>query len=185
MDFPSILLIAIGVSADCFAVALSGGAAARTPSLAQAFRISATFGLSQAVMTLAGWAGGRVITNLIADYDHWVAFGLLVFVGGRMVYGSFKPEKPSKVDITRGFALLLVAVATSIDALAVGLSFGLLTINIALAVGTIGTVAMLITAVGYVAGSRVGRFLANRAELIGGIVLIAIGLRIIIEHVLG
>lgn len=184
MDFISILLIAVGVSADCFAVALFGGAAARNPALPQALRISATFGLAQSVMTFGGWLAGRVVVEFISGYDHWVAFGLLAIIGSRMIHESFEKEDRRKIDITRGLALLVLAIATSIDALAVGLSFGLLTINIGLAVATIGTVAMVITGVGFYGGGRFGHLLANRAELVGGIVLIGIGVRIIVEHLL-
>lgn len=179
-------LIAIGLSADCFAVAISGNLAKRSISLPQLLRVSLSFGLFQAFMPVLGWLGGRTIVDLVASYDHWVAFILLLAVGGRMLWKSFKTRQSNNKnpDITRGLLLLTLSVATSIDALAVGLSFAFLTVNIVMASSTIGVTAFVVTASGFLAGIRAGKLIGRRAEAIGGTILVAIGLRILISHIL-
>ncbi|MDO8567236.1 MAG: manganese efflux pump MntP family protein [Dehalococcoidales bacterium] len=185
MDFVTLFLIAVGLSADCFAVALSAGCSIKTPSPSQVLRTSLAFGIFQTLMSLLGWLAGRVVLGLIANYDHWVAFGLLAFVGGRMLWGSFRPQKHQRQDdITRGVSLLILSVATSMDALAVGLSFALLAINIAIASSIIGVVALAVTATGFMVGRKAGDLMGKRAETAGGIILIAIGLRILLSHLL-
>ncbi len=185
-DFVSILLIALGLSADCFAVAISGGVSKVNHSWPRLLRLSSSFGLFQALMPVLGWLAGSSIVELIADYDHWVAFGLLVIVSGRMLWESFHPEskRAEAADITRGWLLITLSVATSIDALAVGLSFAFLEVNIVIASLTIGAVAFLVTAIGFVAGKRAGKLLGRRAEAIGGIILLAIAFRILLAHLL-
>ena len=144
-DFLSIIFIALGLSADCFAVALSGGISKKGYSRLQIFRVALSFGLFQALMPTLGWLAGKTIIEFIADFDHWVAFALLAFVGGKMLIESFRSEhdKNKETDITKGFMLFTLSIATSIDALAVGLSFAFLEVNIALASPTIGVVAWL------------------------------------------
>jgi len=185
LDFISILLIAIGLSADCFAVAVSGGISMGRVTRFQVLRTAFTFGAFQALMPVLGWLGGRTIVDLIADYDHWIAFGLLFIVGGRMVWEAFHSSGEEKnIDITRGALLLVLAFATSIDALAVGLTFAFLRVNIWQAALTIGAVAFLITITGFLVGKKAGKFLGKRVEAIGGVVLIGIGLRILLTHLL-
>jgi putative Mn2+ efflux pump MntP len=122
---------------------------------------------------------------LIASYDHWIAFGLLLIIGGRMIWESFeKDNKHKDTDITRGVLLITLALATSIDALAVGLSFSFLKINILYASSIIGITAFVMTAIGFWLGRRVSIMLGKRAKLAGGIVLIAIGTKILLEHLL-
>ncbi len=138
-------------------------------------------------MTLLGWWAGSRIIDFIASYDHWLAFGLLVFVGGRMIWESLhakEGEEEKKTDITRWRYLVILAIATSIDALAVGLSFAFLKVNLALASVTIGITAFIITILGFLAGKKLGELVGKRAEIIGGVILIAIGLRILLEHLL-
>ena len=184
--FIQVLFIAIGLSADCFAVALSGGIANRNYKVRQMLRLSASFGLFQAIMLVLGWLAGQTIVEYIEGYDHWVAFGLLAIVSGRMLWESFRPEhSPEKeIDITRGISLLVLSVATSIDSLAVGLSFAFTEVNIAMASPTIGIVAFLITALGFVVGRKVGELVGRWAEVIGAVILLAIALRILLSHVL-
>jgi len=124
------------------------------------------------------------VQNLIQAYDHWVAFALLAGIGGKMVYESFRQEKNEgrKPDITRGASLVLLSLATSIDALAVGLSLSLLRVRILYPSTVIGVVCFALTALGFAFGSRLGRLLGRRMELLGGMVLIGIGVRILIEH---
>ena len=185
MDFPSVLAVALGLSADCFAVAVGGGVAMTGLSFYRVFRTSLSFGLFQALMPVLGWLAGRTVVDLIADYDHWVAFVLLAIVGGRMVWESFraKAHTDAERDITRGILLLTLSVATSIDALAVGLSFAFVEIDILPACATIGVVSFAVTSVGLFVGSRAGKMVGRRAETVGGIVLIGIGLRVLLSHV--
>ena len=185
-DFPSIILVALGLSADCFAVALSGGISNKNHSWPQRFRVSSSFGLFQALMTVLGWLAGRTVVEFVAACDHWVAFGLLVIISGRMLWESFRPEhsQDKEVDITKGLLLITLSIATSIDALAVGLSFAFLKVNITMASLTIGAVAFLATTIGLMAGKRAGKIIGKRAEAIGGIILLAIGIRILLSHLL-
>ncbi len=186
VDFLTIFLIAVGLSADCFAVALCGGISIRAPSFSQVSRLSLAFGFFQTLMAFLGWLAGRAILGLIASYDHWVAFGLLAFVGSRMVWESFHSDDDhgKDTDVTKGLSLLVLSVATSIDSLAVGLSFALLRINIALASSTIGAVAFLVTAIGFLLGRKAGHLMERRAEMVGGIILICIGFKILLSHIL-
>jgi manganese efflux pump family protein len=183
----TIILIALGLSADCFAVALSTSLSGKNHTRSGMFRTAAAFGIFQALMPLLGWLAGRTIVDLISSYDHWVAFGLLAFVGGKMIWESFHEENESAEnrDITRGLTLLTLSVATSIDALAVGLSFAFIQVNILVAAGTIGLIAFLITGFGFLVGTKVSGVFGKRAELVGGLVLIGIGTKILIEHLLG
>ncbi|MBI2869653.1 MAG: manganese efflux pump [Chloroflexi bacterium] len=183
MDFVSILVIALGLSADCFAVAL-GISITRQSRLREALAVALSFGLAQALMPAIGYLAGRALTDIIAGYDHWVAFGLLGLIGGRMVWNAFheKAERPvARLGIV---VLLTLAVATSIDSLAAGLTFAFLRMNIWLASGVIGATAFVVSASGFVIGRRAGDWLGRRAELAGGIILIGIGLRILLDHLL-
>jgi putative Mn2+ efflux pump MntP len=185
LDTLSILVIALGLSADCFAVALSGSIAMTSVSLVAVLRTALTFGGFQAVMLVIGWVAGRTVVGFIADYDHWVAFALLALIGGRMIWESFRPlGGRRRTDITKGLALLTLAAATSIDALAVGLSFAFLRVNIALASSVIGVVAFAVTIAGFMLGGRVGKLVGKRAEVVGGVILIVIGIRILLSHML-
>jgi putative Mn2+ efflux pump MntP len=182
----AILLIALALSADCFAVALSSNISGKTLSFLQIVRVSLSFGAFQAIMPVLGWLAGRTIVDLIADYDHWLAFILLAVVGSRMVWESFhNQERRSEItDVTKAVSLLILSVATSIDALALGLSFAFLKTNIVLASTTIGIVAFIVTTVGLTVGEKVGNLMGKRAEAIGGVILIGIGVRIVLEHIL-
>jgi len=186
LDLASLLLIAIGLSADCFAVALGVSISGSGPSSRRMLRTALAFGVAQSLMTAIGWAVGSTVVDFIASYDHWVAFGLLTVIGGRMLWESLHPrEAEAKAgDTTKGVALLLLSVATSIDALAVGLSFAFLEVNIALAALTIGGVAFTIAALGFLLGRKAGHVMGKRAEAMGGVILIAIGLRILLTHLL-
>ena len=186
MEFLSILLIALGLAADCFAVALSGSISMRTVSLLQVLRASLAFGIFQGLMPVLGWVAGQTGVELIEGYDHWVAFILLALVGSRMVWESLhsRDGRSKNTDITKGFLLLTLSVATSIDALAVGLTFAFMKISIAVASSTIGVVAFVATVIGFLLGRKAGHLIGRRAEAIGGMVLIGIGIKILIEHIL-
>jgi putative Mn2+ efflux pump MntP len=183
-DFLSILFIAIGLSADCFAVALSSSISRSTLSSLQMLRVALSFGIFQAVMPVLGWLAGNTIVEFISDYDHWLAFGLLGLIGGRMVWESFRSRDSKSTDVTKGFMLLTLSIATSIDALAVGLSFAFLKVNITMATVTIGITTFLITMVGLLLGKKVGGLVGKRAECIGGVILFGIGIKILVEHML-
>ena len=185
LDILSILLIALALSADCFAVALSGSINIKPSSVAPILRTAATFGAFQAIMPALGWLGGRTVVDFIEDYDHWAAFILLGIIGGRMIWESFRPLASKKqIDITEGLPLVTLAFATSIDALAVGLSFAFLKVNIAIACLIIGLVAFGVTIAGFTVGKKVKTWLGKYAEAIGGAILVAIGLRILLTHIL-
>ena len=181
--FLSIVIIAIGLSADCFAVSLSSSISKRTMPLWQGWRVALFFGIFQTGMTLLGWWAGSYIFEYIQSIDHWLAFGLLAFIGGKMIWESIR-GKEERTDITRWRYLFILAIATSLDALAVGLSFAFLQVNLALASITIGVTALVITFTGFLAGKKLGELVGKRAEIIGGLILVGIGLRILIEHLM-
>ncbi len=186
-DIISIFLIAVGLSADCFAVALSSGISTRNQSWLKVLRVAFSFGLFQALMPLIGWLVGRTMINFISGFDHWIAFALLGFVGGKMIFESFRhsEEEEKTTDISGGWMLITMSVATSLDALAVGLSFAMLDVHIASASAIIGLVALGITIVGFQAGKRAGKLMGKRAETLGGLILLAIAFRILLSHILG
>ena len=183
MSFSSTLVIAIGLGMDAFSVAVGVGANARAISFRPVFRLSFFFGLFQVVMPIAGWSAGASVANYIAGYDHWIAFGLLALVGGKMIMESFNEEtRDHTVDPTKGLMLIILSVATSIDALAVGLSFAFLKISIFYPSIIIGVVAFVMTAVGMLFGEKLGKIIGKRVEVLGGLILIGIGVKILIEH---
>lgn len=186
MDLLSIILVALSLSADCFAVAISSGVTGLTFSRLQVLRVAFAFGLFQFLMPLLGWLAGRTIVDIISAYDHWLAFVLLAIVGGRMLWESLSSGNVSNgtADITKGVVLLTLSVATSIDALSVGLSMAFLEIDIMMASLLIGIVAFIVTVSGFVLGRRVSGLFGRRAKLVGGLMLIGIGLRILLSHLL-
>ena len=176
----SVIGIALGLAADCFAVAL-GSSMRGCLKASQILRASLSFGIFQAVMCLAGWLAGNTVLDLISGFDHWVAFALLVIVGGRMIWGSLHDVNESGRDISRGWQLIILSVATSIDSLAVGLSLGVLRLNIGIAASIIGLTSFVISLVGFYIGRRIGDVIGKRAEAVGGILLILIGLKILLS----
>ena len=191
MSFLTVLTLAVALAMDAFAVAVAAGIQLRTVSLVHTLRMAGTFGFFQFTMPVAGWFLGAGIAKLIQSYDHWIAFILLAFVGGRMLKEAWDkrgipPESCSSTsDPTKGTSLLLLGIATSIDALAVGLSMALLGHPIWFPAAIIGIVCFSITACGLHLGRAVSSLSGNwasRANVIGGLVLIAIGLNILVEH---
>lgn len=186
-----ICLLAIGLAMDCFAISIANGIVLKRilwrPMLAMAF----SFGFFQALMPVLGWAGASQFSYLIESVDHWIAFGILAFLGGRMVYESFqKEEDKHPQNPTDPRTVLVMSVATSIDALAVGVSFAFLGYQdicaLLPAVGIIGLVSFILSMVGLLFGIGCGCGLARKlkAELWGGIILIGIGTKILIEHLM-
>ena len=181
MHWLNLLGIAVGLAMDAFAVAIGAGISVAPVTPRHTFRLAFHFGLFQFMMPVAGWFAGREVAGYIGAYDHWVAFGLLGFVGGKMLWEAHAAqESRARLDPTRGWMLVTLSVATSIDALAVGLSMALLGISIWIPSVVIGIVAAALTFVGIRFGSRLGRRWGRWAEAIGGVVLLAIGLRILL-----
>lgn len=183
LDTLTVVLIAVGLAMDAFAVSLSSGLALGCPSCRNAATIGGAFGAFQAVMPLIGWSVGSAFRPLIEGVDHWVAFGLLALVGSKMIYEAARPEiERENLNPLDGRVLLILALATSIDALAVGLSFAMLNGSIVTPVLIIGAVTFSLSFVGVMAGGRLGGMLGRRMEIIGGLILVGIGARILIAH---
>lgn len=182
MDPLSIVAIAISLGMDCFAVCVAAGMAVREGRMKVIMKIALLFGLFQAGMTSLGWLGGTVIISWIEPYDHWIAAGLLAIIGGKMIQEGFSKDEEKSIDFRSTPVLLVLAVATSIDALAIGLSFAVLQVQILVPAVSIGIGAFVMSGAGFWVGDRFGSMIGSRAELIGGLVLILIGLRILAEH---
>ena len=183
MDFFAILLIAIGLAMDAFAVSLGIGTTERSTNPRARFRLAFHFGLFQFLMPIIGWVAGSTVSRWIAPIDHWIAFVLLAYVGVNMIRSGLNPEKESYVrDPSRGRTLVDLAVATSIDALAVGLSLAMLNVAIITPSIVIGVVTYSLSMVGLFAGNKLGEKFGKRMEVLGGIILIGIGLRVVITH---
>jgi len=185
MDFLAVFLIAVGLGVDALSVAVATGGLLGRPTRVAVLRMSSSFGFFQFAMPLVGWSAGRAVAGLIEAYDHWVAFGLLVLVGGRMIVEALRDDGTGNAptsDPTRGWTLLMLAVATSIDALAVGLSLALLDAAILFPSAVIGVTAFAMTWAGMVCGGKIGAWLGRKVEIAGGLILIGIGVRILLEH---
>ncbi len=184
MDAATILLIALGLAMDAFAVSIAHGMAIRNRRVATGLAMAASFGAFQALMPVLGWLASLSFIELIAGFDHWLAFGLLAFIGGRMSYTAKANPKGEKEMKLTASVLLILSVATSIDALAVGLSFSLLRVSIAIPVIAIGVVTFLLSFAGFSFGNRLGQLFESKVRVVGGIVLVAIGIKILLEHLL-
>ncbi|BCR04488.1 putative manganese efflux pump MntP [Desulfuromonas versatilis] len=186
MDNLTLLGIAIALAMDAFAVALGAGMTLSTLTGRHLFRLGWHFGLFQAMMPVIGWLAGMSVQRWIAAYDHWIAFALLGWVGGKMIHEAFQDEDEDAEprDPTRGMTMVMLSIATSIDALAVGLSLGMLGVDIWMPALVIGLVAGVLTVAGMLLGRRIGGIWGKRVEVIGGVVLIGIGLKILLEHTL-
>ena len=182
-----LLGIAVGLAMDAFAAAIAVSVGLGRLSGRQTFRLAWHFGLFQAMMPVLGWYGGMSVERWIRAWDHWLAFGLLAFVGGRMLLSGVRRGRdgPTRLDPTRGLSLVVLSVATSIDALAVGLSFAALGVRIWLPSAVIGITAGLMTVLGGALGGRLGDRFGRWMEVVGGVLLIAIGTRIVVAHLTG
>ncbi len=187
MGFIELFVIGVGLSMDAFAVAVCKGLGMKMVNWRHAFVIALMFGGFQGLMPLIGWALGSQLTSLIEPVDHWIAFILLVFIGGKMLWDAFRGDDgcetcgcaEEKLDIRE---LLMMAVATSIDALAVGVTFAFLGVNVMAAVVVIGVTTFALSFVGVVVGNRFGARFEKPATVAGGVVLVLIGLKILLEH---
>lgn len=185
MSFLEILLIALSMAMDAFAVCLGAGASPRINGHRPVFRLAFHFGLFQCLMPILGWLTGLTIARLIAGFDHWLAFGLLAFVGIRMIRAGLNPDGTNEMqDISRGWTLVMLSIAVSIDALAIGLSLALLGVSIWLPSLVIGIVTGAMSWLGLAIGNRLGRQYGKRAEISGGIILILLGIRILLSDLL-
>lgn len=183
MDLLTPVLIGIALSMDCLAVSLAIGTSTKTNLLKAALIIALCFGGFQAGMTLIGWAAGTGLAVLIAGFDHWVAFLLLVTIGAKMIYEGLEPgEDEEKISALAFIPVMFLSVATSIDALAVGVSFAILHLSVLVPALIIGLVAFLFSFAGVMTGMQLKSVLGKRIEILGGIILIAIGLNILISH---
>ena len=188
MSFVIILGLALALAMDCFAVTLGMACGATGLTMRQAVRAAVYFGGFQFAMPILGWLAGDRLIGLIRNVDHWVAFGLLALVGGRMIYEAFEvrdEDKSCRPDRTRGRRMIVLALATSIDALAVGLSLGVVRTAVLYPAAVIGGTSFVLTVAGAKLGPLVGRIVGRRAELVGGIILIGIGVKILVEHLAG
>jgi manganese efflux pump family protein len=185
MDIATILLIAVGLAMDAFAVSIATGLSTNAQQKRKnALIIASFFGGFQMFMPLIGWAVGLSLQDLIVGIDHWIAFGLLAFIGAKMICDSTKKEQESNNGVLRFSSLLTLAVATSIDALMVGLSFAFLQTSIILPIIIIGVVTFVLSFIGFIFGYALGQVFESRIKIVGGIILILIGVKILLDHLL-
>jgi manganese efflux pump family protein len=183
MEFFTIFIIAIGLSFDTFAVSISSGLILRKIDFFNATKIAITLAVFQAGMPLIGWLAGSGIKSYAESFDHWIAFGILGLLGGKMIYESFTSHPESRQFNPLELKVMVgMAIATSIDALIVGFSFALLNFKIFFSIGIIGAVTYIVAMLGMLFGKKIGAGLGRRMEILGGIMLILIGLKILIEH---
>ncbi|WP_319200246.1 manganese efflux pump MntP family protein [uncultured Ilyobacter sp.] len=185
MTFSTLFFISVGLAMDAFAVSLTEGMALKKNHINHIFRVAFVFGIFQALMPLLGWFIGGLFYDMISKYEHWVAFGLLAFVGGKMLLEAWENQKcetEGKCDVSSN--IILLGIATSIDALAVGFSFSLLPgLNIYSTIFIIGIVTFIISSAGVYMGNKAGQLLGYKAEYAGGFILIGMGCKILFEHI--
>lgn len=182
MEFISIVLLAIGLAMDAFAVSICKGLALKHAELKHMIIIGLWFGIFQAVMPIIGYFLGNSFYSYISEFDHWIAFALLVLIGANMIRESLSKDE-EEVDDNIGFrTMLILAIATSIDALAVGISLAMDNSNIYVSALIIGVITMVISMVGVKIGAKVGSSYGNKAEFFGGAILILLGIKIVLEH---
>jgi putative Mn2+ efflux pump MntP len=185
MNVFDIILIGIGLAMDCFAVSICFGLLSKKLQWKYVLRLAAFFGGFQAGMPILGWLIGMAFKDYIAQFDHWIAFALLGAIGIKMIIGAInKKDDTPCIQFNRLSVLLSLSIATSIDALIIGMGFAFLQVNIWLAIGIIGIISAGFTILGSVLGKKYGKYLGKRAEIVGGIVLVAIGIKILLEHML-
>lgn len=183
MEIITLLLIGIGLSFDSFAASITSGVAKNKIRFWQATRIAFSLAFFQALMPVLGWLVGIRILHLIQTIDHWIAFGLLLILGLKMIWESLqKSEEEKNFDPLNLLVLLGMSLATSIDAFVVGISFGFLKVNILLATFVIGSITFIISMLGILFGKKTGSRFGKKMEIVGGLILIGIGTKILIEH---
>ncbi|MCL5113881.1 MAG: manganese efflux pump MntP family protein [Patescibacteria group bacterium] len=180
----AIILIAISLSIDSFAVSVSNGLTITHKKLLNALKVALFFGFFQAFMPVIGWILGSNLRNHAESFDHWIAFGLLASIGAKMIYESIKNKRKNKiVSHIKIQTLVGLSIATSIDALAIGITFALVNISLIQAVIVIGLITFLLSFLGFFIGNRLGNLFEEKIEIIGGLILIGIGLKILLSHI--
>lgn len=182
MEIYEILLIGIGLAMDAFAVSICKGLSMKKMNWKNAIIIALYFGVFQALMPLIGYFLGMTFESIVTTFDHWVAFELLTLIGGGMIKESFDDEDDKKNDKVDFKTMVVLAIATSIDALAIGITFAFFDVNIVLAVSIIGIITVIISVLGVKIGNRFGDKYQNKAQLMGGIILVLLGFKILFEH---
>ena len=184
MGITEIIIIALSLSLDAFAVSLCKGLALSKTKIKHSVVVGAWFGGFQALMPILGYFLAKLCASYITEFDHWIAFGLLALIGGNMIRSAIF-DKEEETDASLGFsAMLILAIATSIDALAVGITFAFLGENIWVLATSIGVTTFALSGIGVKLGSLIGAKLGKKAELVGGLVLVIIGTKILFDHVL-
>ena len=183
MDGPDLVGVAVGLGMDAFAVAVAASVVLGTVSPRQSFRLCFHFGLFQALMPILGWAAALSVAGAVAGWSHWVAFALLVLIGGRALVEGFRSGDGALGvgDPTRGLRMVTLSLAVSIDALAAGVSFAMLGIVVWVPAAVIGVITAAMTLGGLRLGARVGAVLGRRAAVLGGLILVGIGVRILVQ----
>lgn len=185
MSLISIFLLAVALSMDACAVALSTGVVVCTLHMRYAVRMAALFGLFQAIMPLAGWSVGRFAADYVKSFDHWIAFVLLSAIGGKMIYEAFwggEDADEKKKDPHNIFLVITLAFATSIDAAAVGVSLSFLNVAVVLPSILIGITTAVLSFIAYYLGCRFGDLWGKKIEIMGGVILVGLGVKILVEH---
>jgi manganese efflux pump family protein len=182
MGLITLFFLSIGLCFDTFAVSVSSGLIKKEILFWQAFRIAIILAFFQATMPLFGWLGGITIKNWIEPFDHWFALGILSVLGVKMLIESQKNSTDKNIDPMDIKVIVSMALATSIDAFAVGISFAIIQVNMIVAFLVIGSVTFIVAMLGILFGKKAGSHLGSKMEIIGGLILIAIGIKIVIEH---
>jgi putative Mn2+ efflux pump MntP len=188
MNLSATILLAFGMSMDAFAVSISKGASLHKPKFSEALRTGLIFGCVEAITPLLGWGLGMLASQFVLEWNHWIAFVLLVFLGGRMLIEGWRgnEEGEEQAPTRHGFWLLVTtAIATSLDAMAVGVGLAFLQVNIVYTALAIGCATLVMTTIGMMVGRFIGPLLGKRAEILGGLVLIGIGVQILWSHFAG
>jgi putative Mn2+ efflux pump MntP len=185
MDILTLILIAVGLSVDSFAVSVSSGLILNQITFKRALRIATSLAIFQAVMPILGWFIGKRIETLTESFDHWLAFGLLFIIGGKMIWESFKSDAlDKKMNPLELKVLIGMSIATSIDALVVGVSFAFINVNLLLTAFIIGLTTGVFSMLGILFGKKTGLRFGKNMEILGGLILIIIGIKILIEHLM-
>lgn len=185
MTLLTIILLAFALAIDAFAVSIASGIAIKDLKIKHSLIIAAWFGIFQAIMPLLGWIGGLKLQRFISGIDHWVVFGLLLFIGAKMIYEAYRIEsvedRSNPMDVS---VLFILSIATSIDALAAGFSFALLNVSVVSPVIIIGLITFIMSFIGVWIGNKGTHFFEKKMEIAAGIVLISIGIKVLLEHLL-
>jgi putative Mn2+ efflux pump MntP len=185
MSFLEIILIAVGLAMDAFAVSVGAGTLSSMKEMRSSIRLAFHFGLFQFLMPVVGWFLGSTIQTYVDSVDHWIAFILLSYIGVKMIYESFKKTEEQKTNPSKGRDLIILSLATSIDALVVGFTLAMLDVNIWFPSVIIGVVTAILSILGIWIGKKLGKNLGRSMEVVGGVILILMGLKILIEHLFG